>query len=178
MGVVLPDLLEDIEADYGENGTCWCGTEAEAQLCYETCVTQVELALESNPTETACQSQVCGLDELDPTQPYGPVIDGACADYDAGQGVMAPQVPIMNPLGLPGSFCSPKCEDGTNQCPESNQTSADGTCYLTLGMENYCISRCYVDSTLIGGNQCQCGARCQPQGTDGEGNMRGICTFE
>jgi hypothetical protein len=178
IGAVVPSQLETVEENFGPDGTCWCGTEEEAQDCFETCVTQVETALKNNPTETACQEEVCTLDELDPTQPYGPVVNGACSDYTTDQGVMAPQVPVMNPLGLPGSFCSPKCSGLANYCPESNQTSAEGTCYLTLGMDNHCISRCYVDSTLIGGTQCQCGARCQPQGTDGEGNMRGICTFE
>ena len=66
-----------------------------------------------------------------------------------------------------------------NFCPNHDQTTAVGTCYIVLGDTNYCISRCYVDSEVIGGTQCQCGATCQPYGgPDGEGNMRGLCTFE
>ena len=44
---------------------------------------------------------------------------------------------------------------------------------------NYCASRCYVDPEFHGGHQCACGATCQPHGSqDGEGQLRGLCTFE
>jgi hypothetical protein len=44
-------------------------------------------------------------------------------------------------------------------CPESSQTSAQGTCYIQVAGVDHCVSRCRVDP-------------------DGEGNMRGLCTFE
>jgi hypothetical protein len=81
--------------------------------------------------------------------------------------------------GVPGGFCSPPCTGVANSCPEHTQTAAAGTCGLNLGGEDHCFSRCWVDPNVIGGTQCQCGATCQPSGgPDGEGNLRGICTFE
>lgn len=163
-----------IEGQYGADGSCWCGTTAEINSCYDECVTELAKAVESYPTVNQCHENYCTLDELDPSEPYGPIEGGACPDWSGN-----PQEPIMNPLGVPGGFCSPPCGGVANSCPEHSQTSADGTCFLILGDTNYCISRCYVDPTVLGGTQCQCGATCQPQGApDGEGNMRGICTFE
>jgi hypothetical protein len=93
----------------------------------------------------------------------------------------ASQLPVVNPFGLPGSVCAPACSGIAQSCPNHSQTAAPGTCYLAVGGTNYCVSRCYVDSAVIfpGSAQCQCGATCQPHGpSDGEGNLRGICTFE
>jgi hypothetical protein len=71
------------------------------------------------------------------------------------------------------------CMGLSNICPHHTQTTAIGTCHLSVGQDNYCVSRCVVDSNIFGGAQCQCGATCQPEGApDGEGNLRGICTFE
>lgn len=179
VAALAPDSAMTVEEQYGADGSCWCGTDAEANECYNTCISQVADALEGFPTEAECHESVCYLEDLDPTQPYGPIMNGSCPDYTSAQDEMIPQMPIMNPIGVPGGFCSPQCSGLANYCPEHTQTSAQGTCYLVLGQDNYCITRCYVDSTIVGGTQCQCGATCQPQGApDGEGNMRGICTFE
>ncbi|MFO7565167.1 MAG: hypothetical protein R6X02_21155, partial [Enhygromyxa sp.] len=176
-GAIIPDQLSAIEAQFGEGGSCWCGTtEAEAQACYQTCVQQLNQAILDNPTEPLCHGQYCPIEELDLEQPYGPVIDGACPDHRG-----SPQLPVTNPLGLPGSVCAPKCSGLANYCVDHTQTIAQGTCFLSVGEDNYCVSRCWVDPYHLGrtGTQCQCGARCQPQGPpDGEGNLRGICTFE
>lgn len=171
---LVPDQAASVEDQYGADGSCWCGTEAEAAACYDDCISQLEEALEAYPTVGQCQESYCPLSDLDPTQPYGPVVDGMCPNWDG-----APQAPLVEPLGLPGTTCSPACEGLANYCPEHTQTSAQGTCYVMFGDDLHCVSRCYVDSTVVGGSQCQCGATCQPQGApDGEGNMRGICTFE
>jgi hypothetical protein len=180
IGALVPSQLATVEEQFGPMGSCWCGaTEDEAQACYETCVEQIDNALATEPTEQACHEEVCGIEELDPDQPYGPIENGACAPYLSEQGEPIEQTPFMGPLGLPGGFCAPACSGLANYCPESSQTSAQGTCYLQAGGELYCVSYCYVDSEVVGGHQCQCGATCQPYGgPDGEGNMRGICTFE
>jgi hypothetical protein len=179
IGALVPDQLPTVEEQYGVDGSCWCGTVDEANECFATCTEQVDNAIMSNPTEQQCHESVCGIEELDPNEPYGPIVNGACAPYMGEGGDMLPQDPIMSPFGVPGGFCAPPCSGLANYCPESAQTSAQGTCYLQLGMTLYCISRCYVDPTVVGGTQCQCGATCQPQGgADGEGNLRGICTFE
>lgn len=164
---------------YGPDGSCWCNsTEEEALECLSTCQEEIAKALVNFPTANACHESYCTLDELDPAQPYGLPEGGSCADFD-WNGAPYPQIEIANPLGVPGTFCSPACSGIANACPDSSQTSAEGTCFIAQGDTNYCISRCYVDSTVIGGTQCQCGATCQPYGgPDGEGNMRGICTFE
>jgi hypothetical protein len=179
ISALVPSQTEMVEAQYGASGSCWCGSESEAQGCYATCVSEIEKALEAAPTESACHENVCALDELDPDQPYGPIVNGACSPYITEQGTPIDQTPFMSPFGVPGGFCAPACSGLANYCPESSQTSAQGTCYISSGDSSYCISRCYVDSTIVGGTQCQCGATCQPQGgADGEGNLRGICTFE
>jgi hypothetical protein len=179
IGGVAPSQLETVEAMFGEGGSCWCGTEDAAQDCYDVCVEQVDNALASYPTVKECHESYCNLEDLDPTQPFGPIANGACTPYTSEQGEPIDQVPFMNPVGVPGGFCAPKCSGLANYCPESSQTSAQGTCYLQQGADLYCISRCYVDSEVVGGTQCQCGATCQPSGgADGEGNLRGICTFE
>jgi hypothetical protein len=179
IGALVPSQLEGVESEYGADGACWCGTEAKAQGCYATCLSEIEKALVSNPTEAQCHESVCGIEELDPDQPYGPIANGTCTPYISEQGEPIEQVPFMSPLGLPGGFCAPQCSGLANYCPESSQTSAQGTCYLVSGPDSYCVSRCYIDSEIVGGTQCQCGATCQPQGApDGEGNMRGLCTFE
>ncbi|WP_146156324.1 hypothetical protein [Enhygromyxa salina] len=180
IGALVPDSAETVEAQYGAEGSCWCNaTEEEAQGCYSTCKSEVEKALLSHPTESQCHESVCALDELDPDQPYGPIVDGACSDYISQSGDPIPQEPFMSPLGVSGGFCAPECSGLANACPEHTQTSAQGTCYLNGADASYCVSRCYVDSTVIGGTQCQCGATCQPSGSpDGDGNMRGLCTFE
>jgi hypothetical protein len=173
VGALFPAEQEAAAALYGPNGTCWCGSQAEAMNCQQECITQLENALDQYPTVAECHDEYCTLTDLDPSQPYGPVDNGACPAWNA-----SPQAPIVEPLGLPGSFCAPPCSGVSKFCPDHNQTSAEGTCYLTLGNQDYCVSRCYVDPTLIGGSQCQCGATCQPYGSDGEGYLRGICTFE
>lgn len=179
IGALVPSQLETVEAQFGENGSCWCGSEQQAQGCYATCLSEIDKAMMSNPTESQCHESVCALEDLDPEEPYGPIVNGSCSPYTSEQGEPIDQMPIMNPIGVPGGFCSPKCSGLANYCPEHSQTAAQGTCYLVLGQDNYCISRCYVDPEVVGGTQCQCGATCQPQGApDGEGNMRGICTFE
>jgi hypothetical protein len=179
ISTIVPSQQEAVEAMYGLDGSCWCGTVDEANECFATCVAEVEKALESHPTVNACHQNKCTLEELDATQPYGPIVNGACAPFTSEQGEPIDQMPFMNPLGVPGGVCAPGCSGLANYCPDSTQTSATGTCYLQSGGELYCVSRCYVDSTVLGGTQCQCGATCQPQGApDGEGNMRGICTFE
>lgn len=179
LGAIAPEQVAAIEGMFGEAGSCWCSGNDQAQDCYRTCVEEVGKAVNTYPTVSACHESKCSLDQLDATQPYGPVMDGSCPDYVTEQNAMAPQMPVMNPLGVPGNFCSPKCSGLANYCPDHTQTSAAGTCYLQLGEDAHCISRCWVDPTVIGGTQCQCGATCQPQGApDGEGNMRGICTFE
>jgi hypothetical protein len=176
---IAPSQQAAVEAMYGAEGSCWCGTVDEANECFATCVDQVELALETHPTVNACHAEKCGIEELDPTQPYGPIENGACGLYTAESGEMLPQVPFQSPLGVPGGVCAPGCSGLANYCPESTQTSAAGTCYIQAMGELYCVSRCWVDSTIVGGTQCQCGATCQPEGApDGENNMRGICTFE
>lgn len=179
IAALVPGQLEGVEAQYGAEGSCWCGTEAQAQECFVTCVTEVDKAVATSPTEPACHENKCSLEELDPDQPYGPVENGSCSPYIGPMGDPIAQMAFMNPFGIAGSFCSPKCSGLANACPEHTQTSADGQCYITVGEDGYCVSRCYVDPNVLGGTQCQCGARCQPTGApDGDGNMRGICTFE
>ncbi len=174
IGEIVPSQRETVESEYGVDGSCWCGSVDEINNCYATCVDQLNTAIKNNPTVSACHEKSCTLEELDPAEPYGPIIDGSCPDWNGN-----PQVPMEMPFGVPGGFCSPACSGIAQSCPEHNQTAADGTCYLSLGDTSYCVSRCWVDPTVIGGTQCQCGATCQPQGgPDGEGNLRGICTFE
>ena len=172
-----PAQLQALEVQYGEGGSCWCDTsQPEAQACYESCVDQLAQAIEQNPTEPRCHGRYCAIEELDPTQPYGPVAeDGSCPNYGN-----SPQLPLQNPFDLPGSVCAPKCGGIAKYCPEHTQTTADGTCYVVVDDVQYCVARCWVDPLHFGptGTQCQCGARCQPfGGPDAEGNLRGICTF-
>ena len=180
IGALVPGQAEQVEAQYGEMGSCWCGsTEDEAQTCYETCFEQVETAIKNNPTVAECHENYCTIDELDTTQPYGPINGGSCDDFIGEQGDPIAQQPVDAPFGLPGGYCAPACSGLANYCPDHTQTTADGTCYLQLGDTAYCAARCWVDPTIVGGTQCPCGATCQPQGApDGEGNMRGLCTFE
>jgi hypothetical protein len=145
----------------------------EAEACLFECVEQVTNAIEQNPTEAECHESYCTLDQLDPGEPYGPVVDGACPSWNG-----SPQLALEQPLGLPGSVCAPPCSGLADVCPDHPQTAAEGICYLIVGNTNYCVSLCYVDPTVVGGSQCQCGATCQPTMSDGEGNLRGICTFE
>ena len=181
IGGLVPDQLANVEAQYGPEGSCWCGaTNDEAQDCFETCVTELVKALDgAGQTVRECHENWCTLEELDTDQPYGPVNGGACAPYKGPQGDDIAQYPLMGPLGVSGSVCAPLCSGIANACPEHTQTSAQGTCYLNGPMGELCVSRCYVDPETIGGTQCQCGAICRPDGSmDGEGNARGICTFD
>ena len=179
IGAVAPTQSEMVAAKYGADGSCWCGDEAAAQECYETCVEEVAKAIDGQPTVSACHENSCGIDELDPAEPYGPVVDGACPQWDPGQGTVYDQIPVEAPFGLPGSVCAPPCTGIANVCPEHPQTAATGACFISFGGEDYCVARCYVDPDAVGGTQCQCGATCQPYGpADPDGNMRGICTFE
>jgi hypothetical protein len=174
VGALLPNQRAAAEETYGANGSCWCDTEQTANECSQYCATQVEAALTSYPTEPACQANSCSLAELDPSHPYGPVVNDSCPSW---MGI--DQRAIHNLFDLPGSVCAPECSGVAQSCPQHPQTAAAGTCYFSLDGVNYCVLRCWVDSTLIGGAQCQCGARCQPHGpVDGEGNQRGVCTFE
>jgi hypothetical protein len=176
IGEIVPSQKEMVASDYGEGGSCWCSGEPKAQECYSTCIAQLDAAIDNFPTESACHPKSCKLEDLDPSQPYGPVVNGSCPTWNGNQ-----QIPLNSPFGIPGSVCSPPCSGIAQTCHNHNQTVAQGTCYLTVGGTNYCVSRCYVNSVDIfpSGTQCQCGATCQPQGgADAEGNLRGICTFE
>lgn len=55
IAAIVPSQSEVIEDQYGEGGACWCGTEEEALVCFETCITEVEKANEMFPDEPACQ---------------------------------------------------------------------------------------------------------------------------
>ncbi|PRP98112.1 hypothetical protein [Enhygromyxa salina] len=179
IAAVVPGQAELVEAQYGAEGSCWCGTSEEAQKCYETCGAEVEKAKLSSPTESQCHDEVCPIEELNPDEPYGPIEGGNCSDYIGPQGNPIAQTPFDGPLGISGGFCSPACSGLADYCPGHKQTSAQGTCYLVGPNDNFCVARCYVNSEFLGGHQCQCGAKCQPQGSpDGEGQMRGLCTFE
>lgn len=171
IAALVPEQAEVVAQVFGEGGSCWCdSTEDEAQECFITCVEQLEAALDAEPTESACHEQSCSLDELDPNQPYGPAVNGECP---------LGQTWLQSPFGIPGSYCAPPCEGLGNVCPQHDQTAAQGTCYIAAGEDTYCALRCWVDPKVVGGTQCHCGARCQPQGApDGEGNLRGLCTFE
>ncbi len=162
LGVILPS--QDL-ADYDVDGSCWCGTEAEALECYDVCVSQLDAAITQNPTVGECHGRYCPIEELDAAQPYGPP---PCT---------APAV-LMDSLPVAGSYCAPPCGGVAQACPEHTQTIAAGQC--TWGGEpNLCALSCYVDPFVFAsGTQCQCGAVCQPYGgADGDGNLRGICTF-
>jgi hypothetical protein len=174
IGAIVPEQQPAVEAQYGAEGSCWCDGVDAANECFTTCVQQLDTAITNNPTESACHASSCSLDELDPAEPYGPIVGGACSDWNGN-----PQVPTQNLFGIAGGFCSPACGGIAKSCPEHSQTSAKGTCgFVSNGVEQ-CMSQCWVDPTIIGGTQCQCGATCQPSGgPDGEGNLRGICTFE
>src|SRR5262245_27179476 len=37
IGALAPGQLETVDMQYGAMGSCWCGTEQEAQGCYNTC---------------------------------------------------------------------------------------------------------------------------------------------
>lgn len=166
--VVAPDALAELEAQFGESSDCWCSGDGAAAACAQACQ---ELLGGIVTTEPACQLDSCPLEELDPRQPYGPVVDGVCPDYNNG-----PQQPFINPLGLPGSFCAPIHGGITDYCPDHEQTVAKGEGYL-IGPDNnsYCALLCTLDHQVGDGPQCPCGARCQPVGSQ-EG--KGICTWE
>jgi len=178
IGAIVPDQRASTEAKYGANGSCWCGSNEEAIACFKTCIDEVDKAREAHPTVQACHKSSCTLDELDQTQPYGPIQAGSCPAWNPGGGVSYPQAPVTDPFGVVGSYCAPPCSGVTNACPQHPQTSASGTCSLLVGGSEHCSLRCYVDSTIIGGTQCHCGATCKPHGgPDGEGNQRGTCLF-
>ncbi len=173
---IAPEQRLEVEQRYGAEGSCWCGTVDEINACYTTCLSQLDAAITNYPTESACHPRSCELDELNRDEPYGPVEDGSCPTLMGLE-----QIPLEQPLGLPGSVCAPPCAGIAQTCWDHSQTVAAGTCMLTIGDENYCVARCWVNSAQIypSGTQCQCGATCQPHGgADGEGNLRGICTFE
>jgi hypothetical protein len=171
LDVLVPDADLD---DFNPEGACWCGSEAEASACHELCVEQLALAVEQHPTLGACHGRACPLDELDTTVPYRP---WPCT----GQHELEfPSDPADAPV--PGSYCAPICGTGfaAGDCPDHPQTVAEGTCFWIAGDVELCALRCFVDPFLYAsGSQCQCGATCQPYGgNDGDGNARGICTFE
>ncbi len=173
IGAVFPDQQDLIEAEYGEDGSCWCETAEQAAACFATCVEQLETANQQFPTVVECHEFSCTLAQLDPNEPYGPPRNGSCPSWNG-----SPQLALQNPLGLNGDVCASPCMGISQSCPDHAQTSAAGTCYLSAGNQDYCVSRCWVDPTLFASPQCQCGATCQPHGGfDGEGNLRGACTF-
>ena len=165
LGVIVPAAQADADAQLGENGSCWCGTEEEALACYDICKTQLDSAVAQNPTVGECHGRYCPLEELDPDQPYGPVVNGACPEGSVPQSL----------AGLDGTYCAPPCTGIADLCPGHSQSNGDGTC---LNNGN-CALLCYVEPYNQLGTQCQCGATCQPLGqSDGNGNPLGICTFE
>ena len=175
---LVPEQSGPIGELLGEGSECWCdGDPASAAACAQTCTEELDKALEVEPTEVACHASSCAIDEHDDTQPYGPILAGECNLYLSGADWLE-QDPLYEPLGLAGSFCSPSCDGIALVCPDNAQTTAEGSCFIADPEGNQCVSRCFVDSTLHGGNQCPCGATCQPYGTpDGDGHVRGICTY-
>lgn len=171
---VIPAQAETVANKYGEAGSCWCGTsDEEAQECLDECRTQLDNAIMADSTIRECHGRWCPLEELNDSQAYGPASDGQCPDFDGDAQV------LISAAALEGSFCSPPCQGIAGTCPQHDQTSAQGSCSLTLGGVDQCALRCYVDPFLIGGTQCHCGAKCRPfGGPDGEGNLRGLCTFD
>ena len=172
--VVMPSQAEFIADTYAEQGSCWCGTTFdEAQVCAEACRTQLAAAIEEEPTVRECHGRWCPIDELDEALGYGPSDNGVCPDYEG-----VPQV-LMDLSDFPGSYCAPPCVGSSATCPDHAQTSAQGICVLFGGPQDLCGLRCFIDPFVVEGSQCQCGAICRPSGPpDGEGNLRGICTFD
>jgi len=116
------------------------------------------------------------IEDLNPDEPFGPITNGSCPQYNGKDQLVA-----QNLFGTPGGFCSPECSGIAETCPDHTQTVAKGTCFFNANNKKHCVAWCYVDSAQLfpSGTQCQCGATCQPYGpTDGEGNARGLCTFE
>jgi hypothetical protein len=164
LGEILPAAQPDADAQLGADGSCWCGSEEQALSCYNTCKSQIETAVAQNPTVGVCHGRYCPLEELDPAEPYGPVVNGSCP---------AGQTPTqLN--GIPGSYCAPKCGGLSGLCPEHNQTIAEGQC---ITQDERCGLVCFVDPYIyMSGTQCPCGATCQP--VPGLGAGRGLCTFQ
>jgi hypothetical protein len=123
IGALVPSQLEGVEQMYGAEGSCWCGTEDAAQGCYATCLSEVAKALESSPTESQCHDSVCGIEDLDPDQPYGPIMGGACTPYISEQGEPIDQVPFMNPIGDRSSTASHAATSTRRSSAERNASA-------------------------------------------------------
>ena len=171
LGAAIPDQVDAATAQFGADGPCWCGDQQVADICTQSCTDQLEATHAAFPDVPACgEEPPCSLD---PSAPYGPPSNGVCPDY-----MGMPQMPFVDPFGLSGSYCAPACQGIAESCPPQGQTSAEGTCFIN-GNPSLCALRCYVDPEVVGGEQCQCGATCVPDGTtDGEGHQRGLCLFQ
>jgi hypothetical protein len=165
LDVILPGQpLEDFAVD----GSCWCdSTQENAMGCYTFCLDQLDAAVTQNPTVGECHGRYCPVEELNTEEPYGP---GPCNANETD----------LSGLPLAGHYCAPDCGGVSQTCPEHTQTIAQGTCMWTGNPSNLCALRCYVDPYVFpSGTQCQCGATCKPYGgADGDGNARGVCTYD
>lgn len=54
IAAVSPGGLPEAQMGFGENGSCWQGSESEAQLCLDACQAGLEMFNQQFPEEAAC----------------------------------------------------------------------------------------------------------------------------
>ena len=100
--------------------------------------------------DTALDASSDGDEMSTDKKPYGDPASGGCLDNEMAVRVM----------GLPGAFCSPKCDSST-PCPEVDGSTAVGLCALKVPGERE-ATQCILECALSEAGSCPDDATCEP----------------
>lgn len=116
VAAVAPGSLPMAQQGFGEDGTCWQGTEAEMQQCIDACkagLAQFHTTSPDEPDCALCQGNAdCGTDET--------CEDGECRSTSCGDGIVE-----SNEVCDDTEFCDPDCA-GPVACSPFNGAGCTG----------------------------------------------------
>ncbi|MDC0716945.1 hypothetical protein [Nannocystis bainbridge] len=146
---VSPGGLPEAQMGFGENGSCWQGSDAEAQLCIDACRSALEMYNELFPEEMTCAQ--CHADSECDTTAGEVCFLGNCAVTSCGDGVVDPT-----------EMCDsqPSCDEdcqGPQQCnPLSNYPCPEfEVCYLDDQQPDLLDAHCSQEFSAAGlGQSC------------------------
>lgn len=110
IAVASPASLPSAQQGFGEDGTCWQGSDAEAQQCIDACQAGLEELHMASPNEPACA--LCQGDE--DCEGGATCMNGECRIGVCGNGVVDSDEVCDAP-----SYCDDDCK-GPSECSPQN----------------------------------------------------------
>lgn len=172
LAVVAPGQLPGAQEGFGSGGTCWQGSEQDAEQCLAACASALAMYHDSHPDEPKC-----GLCQVDgDCTDGGDCVDGECRPAGCGDEVVADDEVCDAPQ------CADDCQ-GPVDCNPVNQFGCDPGEVCMWARSPYCTvdgdyagdgEACdYFDASLT---KCAPGLFCAPVDFFPDCTDGGCCT--